>query len=220
MLRRLQRSCRRANSFGGITAPVGLLGELAMTILVFGVMACSTCEARKMKKSSARVGAKTGVPPAYFTDVRVADPIGSADDHFIAGIDERADGVEDGVLAADVYHALGRLVGRFEILRVPIANRLAEGCDARDWSVLGAVFFERLHDGALDVIGRGEIGFAGAEVGDVHALGFQLFGFLQHDHCGRDVDAIDAIGELEGFFHLFLGGQFHGTPSSFCQQNK
>ena len=57
----------RANSLGGITAPVGLLGELAMTIFVLGVMACSTWEARRMKKSSARVGAKTGVPPAYFT---------------------------------------------------------------------------------------------------------------------------------------------------------
>ena len=53
-----------------------------------------------------------------------------------------------------------------------------------DGSVLGAIFFERLDDGALDVLGRGEIGLAGAEVGDVYPLGFQLFSFLQHDHRG------------------------------------
>ncbi len=68
MLCRLQKSCKRANSIGGITEPVGLFGELAMTILVFGVDAASTWEARRMKRIvRKRVGTKTGVPPAYFT---------------------------------------------------------------------------------------------------------------------------------------------------------
>ena len=79
--------------------------------------------------------------------------------------------------------------------------------------VLGAIFFERLDDGALDVLGRGEIRLAGAEVRDIHALGLQFFGFLQHHHGRRDADAIDAIGELNSSFHFLFRGRFHHIPS-------
>ena len=98
------------------------------------------------------------------------------------GLIRRTNRIEYRVFAANVDDALGGLIGRSQLCGMPIANRLAQRRDARHRRVLGAIFSERLDDGALDVLGRGKIRFAGSEVRDVNALRFQLLGFLQHHH--------------------------------------
>ncbi len=69
-----------------------------------------------------------------------------------------------------------------------------------------------LHDGALDVLGRGKIRLARSEVRDVNPLRFQFLRFLQHHHRRRDADAIHAVRKLNGFFHFLFRGQFHTAP--------
>src|SRR5258708_35275087 len=63
----LQTARMRSYSSGGTTPPVGLFGELRITMRVFAVMAFSITLAFKLKPSSGRVSTWTGVPPAYFT---------------------------------------------------------------------------------------------------------------------------------------------------------
>src|SRR5437899_11478887 len=57
----------RVNSSVGTTAPVGLLGELTISIRDFGLSAASTCAARRQKPSAASVGTETGRRTAYLT---------------------------------------------------------------------------------------------------------------------------------------------------------
>src|SRR5438093_13493315 len=56
----------RRNSEGGKTLPEGFDGEFKMSILVRGVIACSTCLMVKRKPVSS-VSMKTGFPPANTT---------------------------------------------------------------------------------------------------------------------------------------------------------
>ena len=66
--------------------------------------------------------------------------------------------------------AFGGLVVGAEILRVPLANGLLQfGC-AAGRGVLGEVLFERADGRLLDVVGRGKVGLAGAEIHHVHAF--------------------------------------------------
>ena len=189
----------RANSLGGITAPVGLLGRIGDDH--FGFRGHDLFDFRGAQHEGivfTRFGEDRDAA-GIFHHVRIADPVGRADDDFVAGIDERADGVEDGVLAADVDYTFGRRVGRFELRFVPVANGLAQRQDAGDGSVFCFIVVERFDDGALDVFRRGEIRLAGTEVRDVDALSLQFFRFLQDGHGRRDVDAIDGVGELDRF---------------------
>src|SRR5690348_2039743 len=113
------------------------------------------------------------------------------------------------MLAADVHYALGRLIRGAEFARVPFADRLAKSGNARYRRVFGAIFVERLDGGALDVLRRGKVWFASAEIGDVNALGFELLGGRKHYHCGRRADAIYTISQPKDFFSFHGCGRFH-----------
>jgi len=52
----------------------------------------------------------------------------------------------------------------------PCHNRFAQRHDSAGGRVLGAILFDGLDGGLLDGSGRGEVGFPGAKIGDVHAL--------------------------------------------------
>src|SRR5207237_9015432 len=102
----------------------------------------------------------------------------------------------DGMFAADADHAFLVFERRAQLAFVPRANRLAQRHDAARRGVLRFVFFDGPDGGSLDVIRRGEVWLAGTEVGDVHALGLQLVGFRDDGCRWRDLDTVDAVGEL------------------------
>ena len=129
----------RSNSAGGITAPVGLFGELMMTIRVRGVMAASTCSARSAETVGGLGGHEHGLAAGELDDVREADPVRRGNDDFVALFDQRADGVVDGVLAADGDDAFARARRSCRVARVPVADGLAQRRDARGRRVLGAI---------------------------------------------------------------------------------
>jgi hypothetical protein len=103
------------------------------------------------------------------------------------------------VLAAHGDHTLARLVVRPKLAGVPLTHGFAERRHAGRGRVLGEVLFQGADGGLLDVVGCGEVGLAGAEVDDVNALGTQALGVRQNGERGGGADAIDALGELDGF---------------------
>jgi len=56
------------------------------------------------------------------------------------------------------------------------------------------VLLDGLDSGFLDVVRSREVRLAGAEVGDVHTFGFQLFGGIDDRGGGGNLDAVDAVG--------------------------
>ncbi len=67
--------------------------------------------------------------------------------------------------------------------------------DAGDGGVAGEVVLDGLDGGVFDVAGRGEVRLAGAEVGEVDALGLHLERLGGDGHGRGDFDAVDAVGE-------------------------
>ena len=103
-------------------------------------------------------------------DVLIRDPVRDRDDDFVAGIDQHLHQVEDDVLAAHGDDAFGGRVAGAEILRVALADRLLQLLRAAGRRVLGEVLVDRADGGLLDVVGRGKVGFAGAEIDNVDAF--------------------------------------------------
>ena len=87
------------------------------------------------------------------------------------------------MLAADVDHALFRIVIRPQLALVPRHNRFPQRQDAPRRRVLRVIFLDRVDRRLLDVLRRGKIRLARPEVGDVHALGLQLLGFSDYRRC-------------------------------------
>ena len=102
--------------------------------------------------------------------------------------------VENGVLPANVDHTFFRRVVGAEFAFVPRHNRFAQRHDSAGGRVLGAILFDGFDGGLLNVIGRREVGFSRAEIGDVHALGLELFRGIDDRRGRRDLNAVDAIG--------------------------
>jgi hypothetical protein len=86
---------------------------------------------------------------------------------------------------------------------VPRADRFAQRHDAARSRVLRVVLLDRAHRRFLYVIRRGEVGFARTEVGEVDAAGLELVSLHDDGGCRRDLDAIDAFGEMHGFSYFF-----------------
>src|SRR5690606_27041020 len=80
-------------------------------------------------------------------------------------------------------------------------DRLAQRQDAADLGVLADTFLERRARGILDVIGRVEIGLAGAEADSIDAVGFELRGLRGDREGDRWLDRIETRGELERSRH-------------------
>ena len=71
-------------------------------------------------------------------------------------------------------------------------DRLAQRQDAADLGVLADALVERGARGVLDVIGRVEVGLAGAEADDVDAVGLELGGLRGDGERDRRLDRIEA----------------------------
>ena len=114
----------------------------------------------------------------------IAEPVGRGDDDFIARIERGEHGVEAGVLGAAGDDDLGGLVIESVVGLELLADGGTQFGNAGGRRVLGEAGVERPHGRGLDVLGRIEIGLAGAEADDVLALGFHGLGL-----------AIDGKGE-------------------------
>ena len=68
---------------------------------------------------------------------------------------------------------------------------------AADRCVLREIILDGGDGGILDVLRRGEMRFAGAEIHDVDALLAQLVGFGNHGHGGGRLDAVDSFRKFE-----------------------
>ena len=108
-------------------------------------------------------------------------------------VDQHLHEVEDDVLAADRHHALGRRVGRAEVLGVALADRFLQLHCAAGSGVLGEIVLDGPDGRLFDVVGGGEVRLPGAEVDQVHAPRTQFLGVARHFHCGRDADARDSF---------------------------
>ena len=127
-------------------------------------------------------------------DVFVGHPIRNRDDHFVAVLDERLHQIENRVLAADRYQALGGRVSGAVIVMMARANRLLQLERSAGGRVLGEVGFDGGDGRLLDVVGRREIGFAGAEIHHVDAFAAKLVGIGGDFHCRGLADERDAVG--------------------------
>src|SRR6266568_3400490 len=97
---------------------------------------------------------------------------------------------------------------------VPCANGFAQWGNATRGCVLGFVLLNGTDSRLLDVVRGWKVRLARTEVGHVDALGLQLFRFGKDGGGRRDLDSVDAVGEL----HLKLlrrgascSHQFTGT---------
>ena len=188
-------------SSGLITAPDGLPGEFRMMSLVRGVMARSIISggereiARLVGLDQHRLAARVA------HDVLERHPVGHRQDDLVAMIDQHLDGVEQRVLAAGGGDGLVALVVGAEIHVVAVDDRRRAARPMPGTDVYLVKFCWMASDGGvLDVLRRGEMRLARAKIHHVDARSAQLLRLAHHRHGGRDLDALDAVGQrLPGF---------------------
>ena len=104
-------------------------------------------------------------------DQRVAGPVGRRDDHLVAGLEGRREGVVDRLLGAVGDDDLV-LVDVEAVVACELApDRAAAGAGARDLGVFGLAALGCVAGGLDDVRRRVEVGFADRERQDVVTLG-------------------------------------------------
>ena len=125
----------------------------------------------------------------------IAQPAGRGQKHLVAGIEQHAQGCEDGLLrAAGDDHLRGRVVHavvQMELFADFLAQiqRARHGRVARDARVDGE--FARV----VDVFRRAEVRLAGGKTDHVHALGAQLLGARVDDQRDGGRNRESAFGE-------------------------
>ena len=153
-------------------------GVLMMTIFVRGVIAFSNSSAVIFQPFCSLGLDEDRISAGEAHHLRIAQPVGAGNDHFVARLAGGEDGVEAGLLGAVGNDDLARLV--LDACYRP-ANFSAMAWRSSGMPELGVYFVKPLldasHGGGLDVIGRVEIGFAGREAADVDAFGLHGLGF-------------------------------------------
>ena len=127
--------------------------------------------------------------------VGIGHPVGCGDHHLVAGLQRRHQRVVEHLLAAG---ADGDLVGAVldPVLALELGDdRLLERRRAVDRRVLGLALADGRDRRLLDVVGRVEVGLAGAQADHVAALRLQLAGEVGDRDRGRRLDAGEAGGE-------------------------
>ena len=91
-----------------------------------------------------------------------------------------------------------------EIGGMALHDRIAQLGGSAHRRVLREIILDGGDGGVLDVLRRGEVRLARAEIDHVNALLAQLVGFGHHRHGGGGLDAVDAFGKFDGL------GRFRG----------
>ncbi len=123
----------------------------------------------------------------------VGRPIRGGADDLVARIAQRREGGVDGVLAAVGDEHLGGVDGDAGVAEGLGGDRLAQLGQAAGGCVAVVAHFGAGGDGRLDdVVGGGEVGFAGAEADDVLPFGLEGLGLGVHGEGGRGGDGGEA----------------------------
>jgi hypothetical protein len=124
---------------------------------------------------------------------RVGDPRRVQQHHLIARVDKRLKHLKQRLLPAgrdkNVFGSAVDAVGLVTLCDC--------GSELRDPFRRGVASFsgrECLSGGLFDILGRIEVGFADAEVGDVDAVGLKRSGLVADRHRGARCDALHAVG--------------------------
>ena len=128
-------------------------------------------------------------------DVGIAHPIRRRDDHLVAGVERGQQRVVQHLLAAAADGDLRRLVGQPVLALEFLGDRPLQLGDAVDGGIFRLAALDRLDRRLLDVVGRIEIGFAGAKADHVEAGGFQLARLAGDGHGRRRLDPFERAGD-------------------------
>ena len=94
-------------------------------------------------------------------------------------------------------------------MRVALHDGIAQLRRSAHRGVVREIVLDRRDGGIFDVLRRGEMRLARAEIHHVDALLAQLVGFGHHGHGGRGLNAVDSFGQFE------CGGCFGYWDSCF-----
>ena len=136
----------------------------------------------------------------------VTHPVGSGQDHLVAGIHQRPQGRIDTGLGAAGHGDLRRLIVHAAVLLQPLTYGLTQLHGACGGSVFGIVVLDRLDAGLFDVVGGGEIRLTGAEADHIQAISTHL---LKHRIDGQSGGRLNGQCDLGQLFHTQM------PPSSF-----
>ena len=117
-----------------------------------------------------------------YRHVRVGDPVGRGNDDLVTRVENGLCQIVEALLAATGDENLVRGIFVTVVAFELVDNRLLELCRAVDRCVLGLAVVNGPDGGFLDVLGRIEIGLAGAKTDDV------LAGSAQFCSAGRDCE--------------------------------
>ena len=125
-----------------------------------------------------------GLAVGHEHHLRVAHPIGSGDDDFLARGDEGHDGIADTLLGTvGTNDLLGRIVQAVLVFQF-VHHCLTEGRISGHGRVARIVVVHCLLRSFLDVVGRVEVGFADREINHIDPLGLELSALLRHGQGG------------------------------------
>ena len=160
-----------SNSSGGITPPEGLLGELAMTMRVFGVITFSMVGGAQHEAVFGVVVHNHRRAASVLHDVGIADPVGRGDDDFVAGLIRQQTTLKMECLPPTLTtHSAGWYAEpNSRLCHAQMASRSGMMPGTGVYLVLFSSM--ALMAACLMWSGVGKVRLAGAEVGDVHALG-------------------------------------------------
>ena len=94
-------------------------------------------------------------------------------------------------------HGLLAAVVGLEVGRMAVHDGVAQLRRSADRRVLREIILDGGDGGVFDVLRRGKMRLARAEIHDVNALLAQLVGFGDHCHGGRGLDAVDAFRKFD-----------------------
>ena len=129
----------------------------------------------------------------------VRRPVRRGDDHLVARVEHRGERGVDRLLAAVGDQHLARLDGETAVAQRLLGDRLLQLGEAAGRGVAVVLRVAAGVDGGLDdVVGRREVGLAGAEADHRAALGLERLG-LRIDLQGRGLgDGADPVGDAAG----------------------
>ena len=146
---------------------------------------------------------KNGFATDEANHLGIAQPVGSGNDHFIAFIHYRSDGIEARVLGSAANNHLAWLVIEAVVFEKFLGNRLAEFRNAGTGSVFGATILEGLDGGRLDMFRGVHVGLSSAEAVNFDAFGFHGLGLAVN-------------GKSEGWCELLKSGRCFHEKELFC----
>ena len=137
-----------------------------------------------------------------FDDFGIGEPIGRGNDDLVPFVDERVARVENGVLRAVGDDDLRGFVFKSVVALEFFADRAAQFGQSRRGRVLRFPLLKRLDARFDDMRGRGEIGFADAEIDDALAGSLHCLRLCADRQRLRRRNGLNPL--CQPFFHTFI----------------